>query len=264
MQDALTDQSYWEAVWQFTGAFAATPTPRINDAMTDRFLQQAFAAHLGPGRRFVEIAAGGSPWPAWVAAVLGAEAWGIDFSRAGLALAARAVAPGGARVTLVEGDLFDPEKLPEASFDVVYSGGFIERFSSPRPVMERLADLLTPGGVVVTIVPNLCGINGALQKLVDRDIFHRHISLPPASLDAAHATAGLVPVEPARYLDLVDLGTVNLTRVAMHLPRPMWHALSYALTLLRRAGLWYGVRLGAEGGRWWAPMLGGVYCRAHS
>ncbi|MGZ3427573.1 MAG: class I SAM-dependent methyltransferase [Polyangia bacterium] len=259
MQEALTDQSYWDGVWHFAGEVAAGAPPRVETAMTDRFLCDAFAARLAPGRRFIEIGAGGSQWPGHVARTLGADAWGIDFSSAGLALAARAAADVRARVTLVEGDLFDPSRLPIRAFDVVYSGGFIEHFPSPRAVMARLAALLAPDGVLVTLVPNLGGVNGLLQALTDRETYDRHVVHTPASLDAAHATAQLVPVEPTRYLDLVDLGCVNLLRVATHLPRNLWRGINYALTLLRRAGIAVSSRTGIDGGRWLAPMLGGVY-----
>jgi SAM-dependent methyltransferase len=262
MQAALTDQRYWDDVWRYTDDFASTPAPRIYDAMTDRFLQRAFRIHLGKSRRFLEVGAGGSPWPAWIASAIGAEAWGIDFSRAGLAMAARAVAADGARVSLVEGDLFDKERLPARYFDVVYSGGFVEHFPNPRPVMERFADLIAPGGVMVTLVPNLCGINGLVQRVVDKETFERHVTLSTHSLDAAHATGGLVPVEPARYLDLFDLGAVNLSRVANWMPSPAWRGVNYALALARRAGVWYSRRQDTDGGRWFAPMIGGIYRRA--
>ena len=230
--------------------------------MTDRFLCDAFAARLAPGRRFIEIGAGGSQWPGHVARTLGADAWGIDFSRPGLTLAARAAADVRGQVTLVDGDLFDASRLPAHAFDLVYSGGFIEHFPDPRAVMERLAELVAPGGVVVTLVPNLGGVNGVLQKLTDRETFLRHVVHTPASLDAAHALAGLVPVERTRYLDLVDLGCVNLSHVAVRLPRNLWRAINYGMTLVRRAGIVWSARTGSDGGRLFAPMLGGVYRRA--
>lgn len=259
MQSALTDQRYWDAVWQFTDDHAATPAPRVVPGPIASFLDAAFAARLGPGRRFLEVGAGGSAWPAHVASAHRAESWGVDFSAGGLALAARAVLPGAAPVHLVEGDLFDDAKLPTHHFDVIYSGGFVEHFPSPRELMERFARLLAPGGVVVTGVPNLCGVNGVLQRLLDAETFARHVVLSPSALDAAHRTGGLYPVEPARYIGVVDPGAVNFARVAERLPGAAWRGLSFALAKLRRAGVWYGLRTGEQGGRWWAPMVAGIY-----
>jgi SAM-dependent methyltransferase len=259
MQEALTDQTYWDQIWHFTGDHASQAPPRVESAMTDRFLRDVFAAHLGPRRRFIEIGAGGSQWPGHVARALGADAWGIDFSRPGLQLTARAAADVRHRVTLVDGDLFDPCRLPARGFDVVYSGGFIEHFPSPRRVMVRLMELLAPGGIVVTLVPNLGGVNGALQRLADRQTFERHVVHTPESLDEAHESAGLAALAPARYLDLIDLGCVNLSRLATRMPRLMWRGLNYSMSLVRRAGIVCSTHTGADGGRLLAPMLGGIY-----
>jgi SAM-dependent methyltransferase len=258
MQDALGDQIYLDEIWRPTGEPCTAP-PRIAVAMTDRFLERVFASYLSSGGSFLELGAGGSPWPGHVARMLDADAWGIDVSRPGLQRAALAAADVRTRVTLIEGDVFDGSLLPCHAFDVVYSGGFLERFPSPRGVLARVAELVAPDGVVVAVVPNLRGVNGALQALADRDTFARHVVHTPESLDAAHAAAGFVPVERTRYLDLVDLGCVNLTRVASRLPAALWRSLSYVLSLSRRAGVAVAARTDADGGRLLAPMIGGIY-----
>src|SRR6185503_9630178 len=137
------------------------------------------------------------------------EGWGIDFSRPGLAMAARAAARAGQKVRLVEGDLFDRTRLPAHHFDVVYSGGFVEHFPDAAPLMRRLAELVRPGGVVVTAVPHLRGLNGWLQRLVDPDCFARHVAFTPHSLDAAHASGGLRPLAPAGYVGVIDLAAAD-------------------------------------------------------
>jgi SAM-dependent methyltransferase len=263
MQTALTDQRYWDELWRSSDELAGAVPPRVTPGATQRWLDRVVGARLAPGRRFLEVGAGASPWPARFAATTGADAWGIDFSRAGLALAARATAPGTRPPTFVEGDLFDRTRLPTRAFTVVYSGGFVEHFPRPRDVMERLAELLAPGGVVVTIVPNLSGVNGVLQRLVDREVWRRHVVLSPRALDAAHATGGLVPVEKARWLGPIDLGCVNFGRAAAALPPPLLRALWLGLSTSRRVGEWLAAHAGdRDGGRLLAPLVGGVYRRA--
>jgi SAM-dependent methyltransferase len=259
MQEALTDQGYWDSVWTYTDDHSSLPTPRVGAGFLERFLWRAVASRLAPGRRFIEIGAGGSPWPAHVASRLGAEGWGIDFSRPGLEMAARAIGKGSARVVLVEGDLFDRTKLPAGAFDIVYSGGFVEHFPSPRPVMERFAELLAPGGVVVTAVPNMCGVNGLLQKWADRETYDRHVVISPDALDSAHATGGLVPIEPARWLGVVDFGCVNYSHFFERIPSLAARAMMLVMAKTRLAGGWWEERSGGDGGRMLAPMVAGIY-----
>ncbi len=262
VQTALTDELYWDKVWNFNSDHATEAAPSVERGPTTEWIDASIGAHLRPGRRFLEIGVGGSPWLAHVAEKYGAEAWGIDFSRPGLELAARAVTKDRHLVRLIEGDVFDRSKLPSAAFDVVYSGGFVEHFPSPQPLMERLAELLTPGGVLVTAVPNLCGLNGALQKLVDVETFERHVVISPARLDAAHASGGMVPVKPASFLGVLDPSAVNYSRLAVRMPPLMLRSLQFSLAKLRHASEWLGGRTGTSGGRWLAPMLGGVYQRS--
>jgi SAM-dependent methyltransferase len=258
---SLTDQSYWDSVWSFTDEHLRE-APVVGDGLHQRHLMECFRRRLRYGDRFLEVGAGGSAWPAHVAAHLGADAWGIDFSHGGLGIAAACAGRDGVRVQLVEGDFFDASKLPAGTFQVVYSGGFVEHFPEAAPLMQRFAELLAPGGVVVTAVPNLDGVNGLLQRLCDRDCYQRHVVFTPASLDAAHELGGLVPVEPAQFLGVMDLGSVNFSRLASRMPAPALKLLWAALSSSRRAGEELASRLGqSHGGRVLAPGIIGVYAR---
>jgi SAM-dependent methyltransferase len=261
MHAALTDKSHWDEVWTFVGEASRAAAPRLEESPLTRWLERIFAARLGPGRNFLEIGAGGSPWPGHIAAKYGATAWGIDISQTGLQQTARACAEG-APVRLVEGDFFDGAALPSAAFDVIYSGGFIEHFTDPAPVAERMFELCAPGAIVVTTVPNLGGVNGWLQRLADPKLFEAHVVLTPQGLDRAHARGRLEPVEPALHLGLIDLGAVNFMRLSPRLPRRLWQALWFSLSRVRAAGEWLAESGGPkDGGRVFAPMIGGVYRR---
>jgi SAM-dependent methyltransferase len=256
---ALTDQSYWDSVWSFTDEHVRD-APTVGNGRHELELMRRFRSHLRPGARFIEVGAGGSPWPAHLAARLRVEAWGIDFSPAGLAIAAASAARDRVKVRLVEGDFFDARKLPRHAFDVVYSGGFVEHFPEAQLLMTRLGELLAPGGVVITTVPNLDGVNGFLQKWIDPDCLARHIVFTPRSLDEAHALGGLHPIEPAGFIGVLDLGSVNFSRWAARLPRWVLKLLWAALSQSRRLAERLAPTLGrGHGGRLLSPGLVGIY-----
>lgn len=252
---ALTDRSYWNHIWSSVATSSIDLVGDPRQAWIDRCLR----TRLRPGRRFLEVGVGGSQWPVHAARVYGADSWGIDFSRPGLTAVDRAARAARVAVRLVEADLFDESALPRAAFDVVYSGGFVEHFADAGPLMRRLATLLRPGGVVVTSVPNLLGINGLVQRVVDRACYDRHVLFTPRSLDAAHFCGGLVPVSSARYLGVLDLGAINFGPLD-GLPKELRRVFWVALGLSRSAAEGLGFMLGrSDGGKLLSPSLCGAY-----
>lgn len=259
MDAALADESYWTSVWSSTATSTNDATPKIVSGATTRWRTELFRKFLSPGRRFIEIGAAGSAWPGYVATETGAEAWGIDFAENGLELTARAAAARCATVRLVRGDVFDETKLPSAAFDVVYSAGFVEHFPNAQLLMRRFANLLAPDGVVVTAVPNLCGLNGTLQRLVDEETFAKHVVLSPRDLDAVHAAVDLVPVEAAHFVGVLNLTAVNFSALEQRMDPQLRRALLFVFAKIRLAGECLGNAMGCTGGAWLAPMIGGVY-----
>jgi SAM-dependent methyltransferase len=99
--------------------------------------------------------------------------------------------------------LFAP--LPElvCAFDAVVSFGLVEHFLPTQQVIEALANFVKPGGIVVTVVPNIAGWLGSLQKRLDKVIYEMHVPLTPEALASAHADAGLQVLE-ARHVSTAD------------------------------------------------------------
>lgn len=60
-------------------------------------------------------------------------------------------------------------------FDVVYSVGFIEHFTDWLRVLERQADLVAPGGLLLVNTPNFVGaFQGPFHRWLDRANYDRH------------------------------------------------------------------------------------------
>jgi SAM-dependent methyltransferase len=259
---ALTTTKHWDNVW--TPDTEAGVVPRIETDVSrhQARLLRLFRRFLGPGKRFIEVGVGGSAWPAFLARNLGVEAWGIDNSRPGLELALRSAKEMNQTVHLLDGDLFDQNLLPRESFDVVYSGGFVEHFKDSRPVMQRLHDLVAPRGVVITTVPNFTGLNGILQGFFDPECLACHVLYDPRSLDQAHAAVGLRPIEPANWEGIIDVGSVDMTKALSRLPRLAVRGYWFTMARVRRAGEFMATAIGkTDGGRPLSPAIVGVYQR---
>jgi SAM-dependent methyltransferase len=158
----LSTVEHWDEVWA-GDIRLRLPSPFL---ISTRNLQRVIKPRVRPRDRFLEIGCAPGKLLAWVAAVLGAEVSGLDYSARGLATCKRLFS--ALRLT---GDLrcedLAENTLPRASFDVVYSAGFIEHFDDPRVVVRQHVDLVKPGGIALLTVPNYRGVYGRLQRYFD-------------------------------------------------------------------------------------------------
>lgn len=255
----LAGRDHWEAVWK--GQWPA----RVCLLNYYHFrLDRIFSQWLTPGMRVLEVGCGGSRWLGHLVRMYCCEGWGIDYSATGVALVRRNLAALDVadRTRILEGDLFEQALLPVGCFDVVYSMGFIEHFREPGRAVGRMAELLKPGGLALQLVPNLEGFVGWLHKVVDTEIFHKHIVVAPRELDRMHEGEGFIIEAPAVYVGVFSLSVVNYSRLRRRLPLPV------------DMGLWMGVQafqqlvcLGPRimgltpESRWFSPWIVGVYRR---
>jgi 2-polyprenyl-3-methyl-5-hydroxy-6-metoxy-1,4-benzoquinol methylase len=157
-----TERAYWDQV-HGSAIRMRLPSPlRVGT----RNLQRLFRRYVRPGDRVLEIGFAPGKHLAWLAARLGAEVSGIDYSEGGVAQAQRLFEALGLRGDLRCEDLFANDFAPE-SFDLVYSIGVIEHFDDPRPAVRQHLRLVRPGGVALLLVPNFRGIYGRMEALFD-------------------------------------------------------------------------------------------------
>ena len=93
-------------------------------------------------------------------------------------------------------------------FDIVYSAGVAEHFSPTEDCIAAFSKFLAPGGLLLTLVPNMTGTVGWVQRKLDRDVFDIHVPLSKDALRQAHCRAGLT-VEWSDYFLSAGFGIVN-------------------------------------------------------
>lgn len=191
---AIHDPAHWDSVSARYSAEA--------DRMTSVYAESAWSlAALPDGARVIDIATGAG---ALLRAALrdGADATGIDFSPAMVAIArdrAAAIRPGD-HARVMDGQQLD---FPDATFDAGFSIFGIFMFPDPAAGFAELARVLRPGGLAVVAVWEHAGGAGPAQlfaRAAERLFPDRPVPLPvtrlfntPALLDAAFAEAGLQP-----------------------------------------------------------------------
>lgn len=232
----LTGVGYWDEVWSAPPKPAFDPKARCNKTLVrllDRFL-----SHVPPGGTVLEAGCGDSVVAAYIHG-LGFRTTGIDYSEIGYERFRRS----SPMSTAILGDIFNPPSCFANGFDAVFSLGLVEHFADTARPVRAISQMVRPGGVLLTVVPNLRGSLGFLQSLINREALDLHLMLTPAQLAEAHADEVL----SCGYLGGMGYGALNPGR--RFLPRAI-------VGLLARASL---IAQDAPVSRTFSPHL---YCLA--
>jgi 2-polyprenyl-3-methyl-5-hydroxy-6-metoxy-1,4-benzoquinol methylase len=195
VQRDVAGKEYWSGEWR--GGFDLRPEDERNrgwrnhvtlrfDELFMRFLPQASRA----GELTVtEVGCARSRWLPYFARRFGARVGGLDYTENGCEQARAILAASQVDGRIVHGDLFNPPPEMIGASDVVFSWGLVEHFQDTAGVIAALERLVRPGGLLVTIIPNMTGVVGAVQKWMNRKVFDLHVPIDRERLGAA--TAGL-------------------------------------------------------------------------
>lgn len=203
----LTSPQYWDG--KYAGAAAQDIDPSDFRQRPHRMLMEKVESLGLAGKKVLEVGAGGSV--ALTALALrnpGAEFHGLDYSEAGCSQLEEMAARRGAAVKAHRADLFSPPESLKGRFDIVYSLGVAEHFESLQSVAKAQAYFLAPGGLMLTVVPNLSGWIGTLVGRYAPDIMAMHKVYDVPALLAGHAGAGLETLSSG-YLCSINFGVLS-------------------------------------------------------
>jgi 2-polyprenyl-3-methyl-5-hydroxy-6-metoxy-1,4-benzoquinol methylase len=204
----LSDVSYWDSI------LAAAVLPRENSRMVYnyRLMMDFVERFLRPlaGRSFLEIGCGSSGWLPYFARTYGFTVSGVDYSEVGCRLAQENLRmlqiPYG---EIVCSDVFAWNT--DRRYAVVFTYGVVEHFENPAELVSVCRRLCEPGGVVVTLVPNLRGIVGLLSRIFVPEIYAMHRVLTRTELARMHELCGL-SVLRCEYVGNFTLGLIPWTK----------------------------------------------------
>jgi SAM-dependent methyltransferase len=251
----LAGEQFWEQFWTHQHGRHFIGASHYHYRM-----QELFASHVRKGADVCEIGCGGSLFLPELAR-RGAHVWGIDYSPLGLAVLQANLARANVTARLIQADARDPDALPRDAFDVVFSVGVIEHFDDPASVLRIVSLSLKPNGVLITVVPNLAGWWGSLQRRIDPEILAIHHVYTTSELDAVHIEAGLQPFEPARFFGGFCPLAVSYTRLLRPVPNLLKAAAIRGIWAFQQVVAWTLAAVGATDRAPYSGSLVGVYSR---
>jgi 2-polyprenyl-3-methyl-5-hydroxy-6-metoxy-1,4-benzoquinol methylase len=202
---------YWDKVW--SGGSLPPPVqvdPPNRHNYLERCFDAIFARYLGgrSGARLVEVGCARSVMLPFMALRYQVKVSGIDYSHLGCEQSRQILRAGNIDGTIFEADLFNPPRELLNSFDFVTSFGVAEHFDAVSKCLQAMGQLLKPGGLIITFVPNLAGVLGPLQIFANREIYGIHQILTARTLQSEHERAGFTVLE-ARSLGALNFCLLN-------------------------------------------------------
>jgi SAM-dependent methyltransferase len=158
----------------------------------------------------LEVGCGHSSWLPYFAQRFGLQVSGLDYSERGCESARQILRRAGVPGDVVCADLFDPPAHLLDRFTAVVTFGVVEHFTDTSSCVGALMRYLAPGGVLVTVVPNMTGLIGLIEKAINPDVYGIHVRLGPRALAAAHEAAGLA-VRRSEFLLSTNFGVLNVS-----------------------------------------------------
>lgn len=227
-------QEYWNEVW----TSATNPTPlEFGQSQLDQYVNRrlhqyfsdAFADMPTPGMTLLEIGCARSIWLPYFAREFGFDVSGIDYSQAGCEQARQLLANAGVVGKITHTDVFAPPPELFGAFDVVVSFGVVEHFMNTATCLTTFAKFLKPGGLLITMIPNMVGWVGICQKWLNPPVFAIHVPLDRERLAREHQLAGL-DVFWCEYFLSTNFAVCNLNGIE---PRTLgWFIKRVALQIL--------------------------------
>lgn len=210
--------SYWDDVWEqgdIPKAFDLTNRSwrsHIEHQYVRRYFDRYFGEAGTKGKHLLEIGAASSTWLPFFAKQYGLEVSGIDYSEIGCEQARQILAAENVQGNIVHGDLFDPPPSMIGAFDFIVSFGVVEHFEDVSGCLAAMARFLKPGGIMITSIPNLTGLNKQVLLQLNPSILDIHVQMSRSDLRTMHERVGLDVME-CNYFLFVHFGVCNLNGV---------------------------------------------------
>jgi len=191
----LRPGSKWDQVWKRARLSNTLNTNSLFGFCFNRLMEK----HLEKGKKLLEIGCAGGKFLVYFNQKFDCDVYGVDCSPVGCKLAKKNLELAKTNGTIICDDIFQCEKLQKESFDVVFSGGFIEHFDETETVIEKHVALLKPGGTLIIELPNMFGLHGYVFRIFNRDSYYEHKLLTAKMVEECFSNLG-VQIEESAYI----------------------------------------------------------------
>ena len=232
-------QKYWNDSWG-KAEITESVNPsnfRLNNYINRRLhhvFLSLFDVSRAPKMRLLELGCAKSSWLPYFVEEFGLIVSGIDYSPIGCEMAQKILELNGVEAEVICANFFEPPKNMLGSYDVVVSFGVVEHFEDTAACLRAASGFLKPGGILFTSIPNMLGLNGNIQKIINKPVYEIHQLINKSELIKSHELAGLDIIE-CDYFICNSFGVLNLTGVPKN--NVLWFLKKILIALLARLSI---------------------------
>lgn len=183
----LSTKEYWDSVLKKAVLPRVNSQETFNYYGTMKFIDQVLAR--AQKKTILEIGCGSSGWLPYFAQKYNYLVSGLDYSEIGCRLAEHNLKMLNIKYDeIICEDIYNWKT--KKKYDVIFSYGVIEHFEDPESILKIIYNKLNNDGIVITLVPNLQGLNGKLFKRFVKDIYDMHKVISKDYLREIHERTG--------------------------------------------------------------------------
>jgi len=184
MNDGLLPKEYWRQYWQ------GISLPTIAKPMSMYDIHRTLDNILPKSSKmsFIEIGCAPGRNMAYFNKYFSYSVAGIEYVEEAAAATRQNMEMQGIHAQILNLDFFQAAFSP-ASYDVVFSCGFIEHFEDLRGAVNKISFLAKQ--YVVTIIPNCYGVNGLISRTIRPKVFYGHKRIDKKHLRHLHEESRL-------------------------------------------------------------------------
>lgn len=208
MGNKLTSKEYWESTYG--------ERSRLNPIQLSGFkhhcareIFKIIQRAAKDANSVLEVGGGGSAWLAYLASTYPTRQFAsLDYSEEGGQMLRSFMEDNGIEnLRVFTEDFFSPSDAV-GKFDFVYSHGVVEHFGDLSGVLSAHAGFVADGGIMLTLIPNMAGLNGRLTRWFNQGVYDIHVPHDLGSFEFGHLDAGLEIVESG-YLCSNNFGVLS-------------------------------------------------------
>ncbi|MFY0626325.1 MAG: class I SAM-dependent methyltransferase [Reichenbachiella sp.] len=228
MNDELTSIEYWEDFWSSIKLpVLANPDTQVT-ALLKTYLPDISGINL------FEVGCAPGGWMAYFNKKFGYNVTGIEYAQVAANATIKNLETQKVDANILVEDFFKINN--DICYDVIFSRGFIEHFENTQEVVNKISKLSS--NTVLTIIPNLFGINGLISRVFRPDVYKKHILITRTQLKQFHELAGLKTVYCNYSNEFRIIQPFEKNKFSKHYPRitkllnsPVWLLNKIANTL---------------------------------